>query len=311
MMQAFFSFIKKRSKLRHPKTSIIMYWVPALMKNSNNHKVKLKFHLFWLIKNALFKLLIDSFQQKLLKLWCQASQDTEDKQLSIFESIRICIQQFWPFRFSNSSEEESRIRPLLFKAKIFVALNIWQDYISEISIKEVAILLIVLIKFTSLLKTHFSFAVVAVWIPETRTSSSSSSALSSASPPSVPQPILRTNLNASPIDAFFASPSNLEAGKLATLLIGGWRIVAATLKTSCNEISFSFIKFKFKFDVLSLLSTSLVDAFVLMGGKFQKFSSPNVPEIYIEPKTKTRSIVCRSTFSQSLLHKISLFLSFS
>ena len=46
----------------------IMYWVPALMKNSNNYKVKLKFHLFWFIKYALFKLLIDSFQQKLLKL---------------------------------------------------------------------------------------------------------------------------------------------------------------------------------------------------------------------------------------------------
>ena len=93
---------------------------------------------------------------------------------------------------------------------------------------------------------------------------------------------LRTNLNASPINAFFASPSSLEAGELATLLIGGWRIVAATLKTSCNEISFSFIKFKFKFDVLSLLSTSLVDAFVLMGGKFQKFSSPKLSEIYIQ-----------------------------
>ena len=51
---------------------------------------------------------------------------------------------------------------------------------------------------------------------------------------------------------------------------------------SCNEISFSFIKFKFKFDVLSLLSTSLVDAFVLMGGKFKKFSSPKLSEIYIQ-----------------------------
>ena len=63
-----------------------------------------------------------------LNLWCRASQDVEDKQLSIFESIQIRIQQFWPFQFSNSSEEESRIRPL-FKVKIFVALNIWQDYI--------------------------------------------------------------------------------------------------------------------------------------------------------------------------------------
>ena len=260
-----------------------MYWVPALMKNSNNYKVKLKFHLFWFIKNALFKVLIDSFQQKLLKLngskdsngrvvmvytepgspdvinntilnisgsiidpadspvlvravpnartewkkhvhgrgeaveliivvvdsavhgdslgvpggvddggqvgsfvmmmlhytlferffggpggldvnninhvnddnltdsvnegeeearlpdsfwrarstlWCRASQDVEDKQLSIFESIR--IQQFWLFRFPNSSSEKrNRNRPL-FKVK-FVALNIWQDYISEIS----------------------------------------------------------------------------------------------------------------------------------------------------------------------------------
>ena len=110
----------------------VMYWVPALMKNSNNYKVKLKFHLFWFIKNALFKLLIDSFQQKLLKLngskdsngrvmmvftesgnldvtnnailnifgsiidcsalWCRASQDAEDKQLSILESIQIRIQ---------------------------------------------------------------------------------------------------------------------------------------------------------------------------------------------------------------------------
>ena len=324
MMQAFFSFIKKRSKLRHPKTSIIMYWVPALMKNSNNYKVKLKFHLFWFIKNALFKLLIDSFQQKLLKLngskdsnggpggpdvnnidrvnndnltaddsVCQASQDVEDKQLSIFESIQIRIQQFWPFRFSNSSEEESRIRPL-FKAK-FVALNILQDYISEISIKEIAILRIVLIKFFSLFKTHFSFAVAAEWFPEIQTSSSSSSPSSSSSSsgaasssgastlPSAPlHPVLRTNLNASPINAFFASPSNLEAGELATLLIGGWRIVAATLKTSCNEISFSFIKFKFKFDVLSLLSTSLFDAFVLMGVKFQKFSSPKLSEIFIQ-----------------------------
>ena len=87
---------------------------------------------------------------------------------------------------------------------------------------------------------------------------------------------------ASPINAFFALPSNLEVGELATLLIGGWRFVAATLKTSCYEISLSFIKFKFKFDVLSLLSSSLVDAFVLMGGKFQKFSSPNVSEIYIQ-----------------------------
>ena len=276
MMQAFFSFIKKRSKLRHPKTSIIMYWVPALMKNSNNYKVKLKFHLFWFIKNALFKLLIDSFQPfKNLKLngskdsnggpggpdvnnidsvnddnltaddsVCLASQDVRDKQLSISESIQIRIQQFWPFLFSNSFEEESRIRPL-FKA-IFVALNIWQDYISEISIKEIAILRIVLIKFFSLFKTNSSFAVAAEWFPEIRASSSSSSASSStsssasgaASPPSVPRPILGTNLNASPINAFLASPC-LEA-KLAKL-IGGWRIVATTLKTSCNEISFSFI----------------------------------------------------------------------
>ena len=44
-----------------------MYWAPASMKNSNNYKVKLKFLLFWFIKNALFKELIDSFQQKLLK----------------------------------------------------------------------------------------------------------------------------------------------------------------------------------------------------------------------------------------------------
>ena len=56
------------SMLRPPKTAIIMYWVPALMKNSNNYKIKLKFHLFGFIKNALFKVLIDSFQQKLLKL---------------------------------------------------------------------------------------------------------------------------------------------------------------------------------------------------------------------------------------------------
>ena len=300
------------------------------MKNSNNYKVKLKFRLFWFIKNALFKLLIDSFQQKLLKLngskdsngrvvmvftesgnpditnnailnifssiidcsalWCQASQDAEDKQLSILESIQIRIQQFWPFRFSNSSEEESRIRPL-FKIR-FVALNIWQDYISEISIKEIAILrIVVLIKFTSSLKTHFSLAVAGAWIPGVRTSSSSSSSslsLSGAAPSSGESPLpsaplhLVLNLNASPINAFFALPSSLKAGELATLLIGGWRIVAATLKTSCNEISFSFIKFKFKFDVLSLLSTSLVDAFVLMGGKFQKFSSPKLSEIYIQ-----------------------------
>ena len=241
-------------------------------------------------------------------LWCQASQDVEDKQLSILESIRIRIQQFWPFRFSNSSEEESRIRPL-FKAKIFVALNIWQDYISEISIKEIAILRIVLIKFFSLFKTNFSFAVAAEWFPEIRTSSSSSSPSSSSSSsgaasssgastlPSAPlHPVLKTNLNASPINinSFFAPPSSFEAGELATLLIGGWRIVA-TLKTSCNEISFSFIKFKFKFkfDVLSLLSTSLVDDFVLMGGKFQKFSSPKLSEIYIQ-------YVSLSLFSLSL-----------
>ena len=219
-------------------------------------------------------------------LWCQASQDVEDKQLSILESIRIRIQQFWPFRFSNSSEEESRIRPL-FKAK-FVALNIWQDYISEISIKEIAILrIVVLIKFTSLFKTNFSFAVAAAWFPEIRTSSfvlvlvvphrrrrpgaASSGAASSlgASPlPSAPlHPVLKTNLNASPINinSFFAPPSSFEAGELelATLLIGGWRIVAATLKTSCNEISFSFIgfefKFKFEFVVLSLLFTCSAD----------------------------------------------------
>ena len=143
----------------------------------------------------------------------------------------------------------------------------------------------VLIKFFSLLKTLFSLAVAAVWIPEIRASSlllsASSSATGAASPPSVPRPILGTNLNASPINAFFASPSCLEAGELATL-IGGWRIVAATLKTSCNEISFSFIKFKFKFDVLSLLFTFSADVFVLMGGKFQKFSLPNLSEIYIQ-----------------------------
>ena len=46
----------------------VMYWVPASMKNSNNYIVKLKFHHFWFIKNALFKELIDSFQQKLFKL---------------------------------------------------------------------------------------------------------------------------------------------------------------------------------------------------------------------------------------------------
>ena len=279
--------------------------IPALMKNSNNYKVKLKFHLFWFIKNALFKLLIDSFQQKLLKLngskdsnggtvflWCRASQDVEDKQLSIFESIR--IQQFWPFRFSNSSEEESRIRPL-FKVKIFVALNTWQDYISEIWIKEIAILrIVVLIKFTSLLKTHFSLAVAGAWFPEVQTlSSSSSSALASSSSSSssgaasssglplvLRHSVLRTNMNVSSINinSFFASPSCLEVGEPAALSIGGWRIVATTLKTYCNKISFSFIKFKFKFkfDVLSLLSTSLVDAFVLMGGKIQKFSSPNL-----------------------------------
>ena len=167
----------------------VMYWVPALMKNSNNYKVKLKFHLFWFIKNALFKLLIDSFQQKLLKL--NGSKDSngrvvmvfteygnpdvtnnpilnifEDKQLSILESIQIRIQQFWPFRFSKSSEEERRIRLLI---KVFVALNIWQDYISEVSIEEIAILRAVLIKFTSLLKTHFSLAVAGAWIPEVRT----------------------------------------------------------------------------------------------------------------------------------------------
>ena len=68
MMQTFFSFIKKRLKLRPPKTITIMYWGPALMKNSNNYKVKLKFHLFWFIKNALFKVLIALFQQKLPKL---------------------------------------------------------------------------------------------------------------------------------------------------------------------------------------------------------------------------------------------------
>ena len=423
MMQTFFSFIKKRSKLRHPKTVIIVFWVPALMKNGNNYKVKLKFHLFWFIKNALFKVLIDSFQQKLLKLngskdsngrvvytepgnpdiinnailnifssiidlagspvliravrtartewkkhklgrgkavepiivvvdsavhgdalgvpgdvdnggqvgreddeaymliehffggpegpdvnnidrvndnnlttddsvnegkeearlleyfwqacsalWCRASKDIEDKQLSILESIQIRIQQFWPFRFSNSSEGKSRIRPL-FKVKTFVALNIWQDYISEILIKEIAILhIVVLIKFFSLFKTHFSFAVAAVWIPEIGTSSSSSSA-------SVPRPILGTNLNASPINVFFTSPSSLEVGKLA-LPIGGWRIVARSLnlKTLWNKISFSFIKFKF--DVLSLLFTFSADVFVLMGRKFQ-FSSPNLSEIYI------------------------------
>ncbi len=184
--------------------------------------------------------------------------------------------------------------------KIIVALNIWQDYISEISIKEIAILRIVLIKFFSLFKTNFSFAVAAEWFPEIRTSSSSSSPSSSSSSsgvasssaastlPSAPlHPVLKTNSNASPINinSFFAPPSSFEAGELelATLLIGGWRIVA-TLKTSCNEISFSFIKFKFKFkfDVLSLLSTSLVDDFVLMGGKFQKFSSPKLSEIYIQ-----------------------------
>ena len=191
-------------------------------------------------------------------LWCQMSQDVKDKQLSILESIQICIQQFWPFRFSNSSEEESRIRPL-FKAK-FVALNIWQDYISEISIKEIAILrIVVLIKFTSLFKTNFSFAVAAVWFPEIRASSSSSSASSStssstlssasssalssasgtASPPLVPRPILGTNLNAKPINAVFASPSCLEAGKLAKL-IGGWRIIATILKDVLQRDKFQF-----------------------------------------------------------------------
>ena len=185
----------------------------------------------------------DSFWRAHSTLWCQASQDKfKDKQLSIFESIG--IQQFWPFRFSNSSsEEESRIRPL-FKVKIFVALNIWQDLISEISIEEIAILrIVVLIKFSSLLKTHFSFAVAAVWIPEIRMSSSSSS-VSGASPlPSVPwHPVPRMNLNALPINAFFASLSCLEVGELAALSIGGWRIVAKTLKTFCKEISFRFIK---------------------------------------------------------------------
>ena len=209
----------------------------------------------------------NSFWRARSALWFQASQDVKDKQLSIFESIR--IQQFWPFRFSNSSEEESRNRPL-FKVQIFVALNIWQDYILEISIEEIAILrIVVLIKFTSLLKTHFSFAVAAVWIPEIRTSSSSTS-VSGASPlPSVPRPILGTNLNASPINAFFASPSCLEVGELAVLTIGGWRIVAATLKTSCNKIV-----------SVPLLFTSLVDVFVLMGGKFRKISSRNLTEMY-------------------------------
>ena len=125
-----------------------------------------------LFRRAKKKLAFRTFGE-LAALWCRASQDVEDKQPSILESIRIHFQQFWPFRFSNSSEEESRIRPL-FKVKIFIALNIWQDYISEISIKEIAILrTMVLIKFTSLFKTHFSLAVAAVWISEIRTSSSS------------------------------------------------------------------------------------------------------------------------------------------
>ena len=48
-------FTKKRPKLRHPKI-IIIYWVPVLMNNYKS-KVKLKFHLIWFSKNALFKVL--------------------------------------------------------------------------------------------------------------------------------------------------------------------------------------------------------------------------------------------------------------
>ena len=59
-----------------------MYWVPALMKNSNNYKVKLKFHLFWFIKNALFKVLIDSFKQKLLKL--SGSKDSNGRVVVVY-----------------------------------------------------------------------------------------------------------------------------------------------------------------------------------------------------------------------------------
>ena len=162
--------------------------------------------------------------------------------MSILASIRIRIQQFWPFQFSNSFEEESRIRPL-FKVK-FVALNIWQDYISEILIEEIVILrIVVLIKFTSLLKTHFSLAVAGAWF-------------------GLWHPVLRTNMNVSSINinSFFALPSCLEGGELAALSIGGWMIVAMTLKTFC------------KFDVLSLLFTFSDDVFVLMGGKFSNLA---------------------------------------
>ena len=76
-------FSKKESfRLRPPKTAIIMYWVPALMKNSNNYKVKLKFHLFWFIKNVLFKVLIDSFQQILLKV--NGSKDSNGREVGVY-----------------------------------------------------------------------------------------------------------------------------------------------------------------------------------------------------------------------------------
>ena len=74
--KGFTVFRKEEFKLRHPKTTTIMYWVPASM-NSNNYKVKLKFHLFWFIKNALFKVLIALFQQKLLKF--NGSKDSKGR----------------------------------------------------------------------------------------------------------------------------------------------------------------------------------------------------------------------------------------
>ena len=172
---------------------------------------------------------------------------------------------------------------LLFKAN-FIALHNWQDFISETSVEEIKILSIVLIKFTSLLKTHFSFAVEVVWSPAIWASSLSLLALpllplsspgaSPSSSPSSPPPsapwhlVLRTNMEAvlPKINAFSASPSCLELAAP----IGGWRIIARSLKTFSNKISFSFIK---QFKELSLLCTLFVDVIVLMGGKFQKFSS--------------------------------------
>ena len=173
----------------------------------------------------------------------------QDRQLSSFESFQFQIQQYLLLRFSNSSSEKgNRSWQLLFKAN-FVALNIWQDFISETSAEGITILHVVLIKFTILLKTHFSFAVAGTWSPEVQASSSLVPQLSSpgASPPSssssslppllLPSapwhPGLRTN---SSINAFFTSPSCLEVGELAVLSIGGWRQRLFRLQFCTTEV---------------------------------------------------------------------------